>query len=68
MEKAVLQAQNEEFTWNVEYQFGNDTTKLEKVTLQDDLEDILEVLDVKLMNEKGEEVKITPKIDEQTKK
>ncbi|MBE7144707.1 isopeptide-forming domain-containing fimbrial protein [Bacillus paranthracis] len=68
VEKAVLQAQNEEFTWNVEYQFGNDTTKLEKVTLQDDLEDILEVLDVKLMNEKGEEVKITPKIDEQTKK
>ncbi|MGH1058347.1 SpaA isopeptide-forming pilin-related protein [Bacillus paranthracis] len=68
VEKTVLQAQNEEFTWNVEYQFGNDTTKLEKVTLQDDLEDILEVLDVKLMNEKGEEVKITPKIDEQTKK
>lgn len=53
---------------NVAYQFGNDTANLEKVTLQDDLEDILDILDVKLMNEKGEVVKVTPNIDKQTKK
>lgn len=68
VEKGTLQERNEEFTWNVAYQFGNDTTNLEKVTLQDDLEDILDILDVKLMNEKGEVVKVTPNIDKQTKK
>jgi len=68
VEKGTLQERNEEFTWNVEYQFGNDTANLEKVTLQDDLEDILDILDVKLMNEKGEVVKVTPNIDKQTKK
>ncbi|WP_240514649.1 isopeptide-forming domain-containing fimbrial protein [Bacillus cereus] len=68
VEKGTLQERNEEFTWNVAYQFGNDTANLEKVTLQDDLEDILDILDVKLLNEKGEVVKVTPKIDQQTKK
>ncbi|MGE7867145.1 isopeptide-forming domain-containing fimbrial protein [Bacillus paramycoides] len=68
VEKGTLQERNEEFTWNVAYQFGNDTANLEKVTLQDDLEDILDILDVKLMNEKGEVVKVTPNIDKQTKK
>ncbi|WP_429682544.1 isopeptide-forming domain-containing fimbrial protein [Bacillus pacificus] len=68
VEKGTLQDRNEEFTWNVKYQFGNDTANLEKVTLQDDLEDILDILDVKLMNEKGEVVKVTPNIDKQTKK
>ncbi|WP_433772784.1 isopeptide-forming domain-containing fimbrial protein [Bacillus wiedmannii] len=68
VEKGTLQERNEEFTWNVAYQFGNDTANLEKVTLQDDLEDILDILDVKLLNEKGEVVKVTPNIDQQTKK
>ncbi|WP_139023767.1 isopeptide-forming domain-containing fimbrial protein, partial [Bacillus cereus] len=42
VEKAILQGKDEEFTWNVDYKFGNDTAKLEKVVLQDDLEDILD--------------------------
>ncbi|MDZ5605747.1 isopeptide-forming domain-containing fimbrial protein [Bacillus pseudomycoides] len=68
VEKAKLEAKNEEFTWNVDYKFGNDTAKLEKVVLQDDLEDILDILAVKLVDAKGKPVEVTPQIDEKTKK
>ncbi|CUB53491.1 Trypsin-resistant surface T6 protein precursor [Bacillus subtilis] len=68
VEKAVLQGKNEEFTWNVDYKFGNDTAKLEKVVLQDDLEDILDILEVKLVNAQGKTIEVTPNIDEKTKR
>ncbi|WP_420685889.1 isopeptide-forming domain-containing fimbrial protein [Bacillus cereus] len=68
VEKAVLQGKNEEFTWNVDYKFGNDTAKLEKVVLQDDLEDVLDILEVKLVNVQGKTIEVTPKIDEKTKR
>ncbi|MBE5107535.1 isopeptide-forming domain-containing fimbrial protein [Bacillus thuringiensis] len=68
VEKAKLEAKNEEFTWNVDYKFGNNTAKLEKVVLQDDLEDILDILEVKLVDVKGKPIEVTPQIDEKTKK
>ncbi len=68
VEKATLQAKDEEFTWNVKYQFGTDTAKLEKVVLQDDLEDILNILEVKLVDASGKAIEVTPQIDETTKK
>ena len=68
MEKATLQSIDEEFTWHVNYHFGNDIMNLEKVVLQDDLEDILTILQVKLVNSDGEEIEVIPQIDEQLKK
>jgi len=68
VEKAKLEIENEEFIWNVDYKFGNDTTKFETVVLQDDLEDILDILEVNLSNAKGESIEVQPKIDEKTKK
>ncbi|WP_410986991.1 isopeptide-forming domain-containing fimbrial protein [Bacillus shihchuchen] len=68
VEKATLQSIDEEFTWHVNYNFGNDVMNLEKVVLQDDLEDILTILQVKLVNSDGEEIEVIPQIDEQLKK
>ncbi|KWU56081.1 cell wall anchor protein [Bacillus mycoides] len=68
VEKATLQSENEEFTWHVNYNFGNDVINLEKIVLQDDLEDILKVVQVRLINTDGEEIKVIPEIDEQSKK
>ena len=68
MEKATLQSLNEEFTWHVNYNFGNDVMNIEKVVLQDDLENILTILQVKLVNSDGEEIEVIPQIDEQLKK
>ncbi|WP_142292918.1 isopeptide-forming domain-containing fimbrial protein [Bacillus cereus] len=67
VEKAKLEAKNEEFTWNIDYKFGNDTAKLEKIVLQDDLEDILDILEVKLVDANNNPIEVTPKIDEKTK-
>ncbi|WP_139023768.1 SpaA isopeptide-forming pilin-related protein, partial [Bacillus cereus] len=44
------------------------TAKLEKVVLQDDLEDILDILEVKLVDAQGKTIEVTPKIDEKTKR
>ncbi|GAB6418209.1 hypothetical protein bcgnr5372_15970 [Bacillus luti] len=68
VEKATLQSENEEFTWHVNYHFGNDVEYLEKIVLQDDLEDILQVEQVRLVNANGEEIQVIPEIDEQSKK
>lgn len=68
VEKATLQSIDEEFTWHVNYNFGNDVMNLEKVVLQDDLEDILTILQVKLVNNDGEEIEVIPQIDKQLKK
>lgn len=68
VEKATLQSENEEFTWHVNYNFGNDVINLEKIVLQDDLEDILKVVQVRLINTDGEEIQVIPEIDEQSKK
>ncbi|OAK18137.1 cell wall anchor protein [Bacillus wiedmannii] len=68
VEKATLQSVGEEFTWHVNYNFGNDVMNLEKVVLQDDLEDVLTVLQVRLVNSDGEEIEVIPQIDEQLKK
>ena len=68
VEKATLQSENEEFTWRVNYNFGNDVINLEKIVLQDDLEDILKVVQVRLVNADGEEIQVIPEIDEQSKK
>jgi len=68
VEKATLQSENEEFTWHVNYNFGNDVAYLEKIILQDDLEDILQVEQVRLVNANGEEIQVIPEIDEQSKK
>ncbi|OQR55903.1 isopeptide-forming domain-containing fimbrial protein [Bacillus sp. CDB3] len=68
VEKATLQTKDEEFTWNVNYKFGNDVAKLGKIVLQDDVEDILDIIEVKLFNTKGEVVDVKPQIDEKTKK
>jgi len=68
VEKATLQSIDEEFTWHVNYHFGNDVMNLEKIVLQDDLEDILTTLHVKLVNSNGEEIEVKPQIDEQSKK
>lgn len=68
VEKATLQSENEEFTWRVNYNFGNDVINLEKIVLQDDLEDILKVVQVRLVNANGEEIQVIPEIDEQSKK
>ncbi|EMY4795366.1 TPA: isopeptide-forming domain-containing fimbrial protein [Bacillus pacificus] len=68
VEKATLQSENEEFTWHVNYNFGNDVAYLEKIVLQDDLEDILQVEQVRLVNANGEEIQVIPEIDEQSKK
>ncbi|WP_412678152.1 isopeptide-forming domain-containing fimbrial protein [Bacillus tropicus] len=68
VEKATLQSIDEEFTWHVNYNFGNDIMNLEKVVLRDDLEDILTILQVKLVNSDGEEIEVIPQIDEQLKK
>ncbi|MBY0598583.1 isopeptide-forming domain-containing fimbrial protein [Bacillus bingmayongensis] len=67
VEKAKLEAKNEEFTWNIDYKFGNDTAKLKKIVLQDDLEDILDILEVKLVDANNNPIEVTPKIDEKTK-
>ncbi|OTY22096.1 cell wall anchor protein [Bacillus thuringiensis serovar navarrensis] len=64
VEKATLQSENEEFTWHVNYNFGNDVINLEKIVLQD----ILKVVQVRLINTDGEEIQVIPKIDEQSKK
>ncbi|MFH7830123.1 isopeptide-forming domain-containing fimbrial protein [Bacillus luti] len=66
--KATLQSENEEFTWHVNYHFGNDVEYLERIVLQDDLEDILKVEQVRLVNANGEEIQVIPEIDEQSKK
>jgi fimbrial isopeptide formation D2 family protein/uncharacterized repeat protein (TIGR01451 family)/LPXTG-motif cell wall-anchored protein len=68
VEKATLQSEHEEFTWHVNYHFGNDVEYLEKIVLQDDLEDILQVEQVRLVNTNGEEIQVIPEIDEQSKK
>ncbi|MGE6589987.1 isopeptide-forming domain-containing fimbrial protein [Bacillus mycoides] len=68
VEKATLQSENEEFTWHVNYNFGNDVANVEKIVLQDDLEDILKVVQVRLVNVNGEEIQVIPEIDEQSKK
>lgn len=68
VEKATLQSENEEFTWHVNYNFGNDVANVETIRLQDDLEDILQVVQVKLVNANGEEIQVIPEIDEQSKK
>ncbi|WP_255294508.1 isopeptide-forming domain-containing fimbrial protein [Bacillus cereus] len=68
VEKATLQSENEEFTWHVNYHFGNDVVNLEKIVLQDNLEDILKVEQVRLVNANGEEIEGIPEIDEQSKK
>ncbi|ASZ68156.1 isopeptide-forming domain-containing fimbrial protein [Bacillus cereus] len=68
VKKATLQANNEEFTWHIDYDFGNDTARLEKVILRDDLEDILDILDVKLVDASDQVIEITPNIDKVTKK
>ncbi|MEK4408635.1 isopeptide-forming domain-containing fimbrial protein [Bacillus sp. FSL L8-0642] len=68
VEKATLQSVGEEFTWHVNYNFGNDVMNLEKVVLQDDLEDVLTVLQVRLVNSDGGEIEVIPQIDEQLKK
>ncbi|AIW85909.1 fimbrial isopeptide formation D2 domain protein [Bacillus mycoides] len=68
VEKATLQSENEEFTWHVNYNFGNDVANVEEIILQDDLEDILKVVQVRLVNADGEEVQVIPEIDEQSKK
>ncbi|EJR30638.1 MULTISPECIES: isopeptide-forming domain-containing fimbrial protein [Bacillus cereus group] len=67
VEKATLQSVGEEFTWHVNYNFGNDVMNLEKVVLQDDLEDILTILQVQLVNSDGEAIEVIPQIDEQLK-
>ena len=66
--RATLQSENEEFTWHVNYNFGNDVANVEKIVLQDDLEDILNVVQVRLVNANGEEIQVIPEIDEQSKK
>lgn len=68
VEKATLQSLGEEFTWQVNYNFGNDVMNLEKIVLQDDLEDILTIRQVQLVNSAGEEIEVIPQIDEQLKK
>ncbi|WP_235679042.1 isopeptide-forming domain-containing fimbrial protein [Bacillus mycoides] len=68
VEKATLQSEHEEFIWHVNYHFGNDVEYLEKIVLQDDLEDILQVEQVRLVNTNGEEIQVIPEIDEQSKK
>ncbi|HDR7634999.1 TPA: isopeptide-forming domain-containing fimbrial protein [Bacillus mycoides] len=68
VEKATLQSVGEEFTWHVNYNFGNDVMDLEKVVLQDDLEDILTILQVQLVNSDGEAIEVIPQIDELLKK
>ncbi|MCU5375746.1 isopeptide-forming domain-containing fimbrial protein [Bacillus cereus] len=68
VEKATLQSEKEEFTWHVNYNFGNDVANVETIILQDDLEDILQVVQVKLVNANGEEIQVIPEIDEQSKK
>ena len=68
VEKATLQSENEEFTWHVNYHFGNDVEYLDKIVLQDDLEDIFKIEQVRLVNANGEEIQVIPEIDEQSKK
>ncbi|HHT7239454.1 TPA: isopeptide-forming domain-containing fimbrial protein [Bacillus cereus] len=68
VEKATLQSEGEEFTWHVNYDFGNDVENLEKIVLQDDVEDSLTLLQVRLVSSDGEEIKVIPEIDERVKK
>nr|WP_270606251.1 isopeptide-forming domain-containing fimbrial protein [Bacillus mobilis] len=62
--KVTLQNKDEEFTWHVNYNFGDNVMNLEKVILQDDIEDVLKVLKVRLVSSGGEEIQVTPQIDE----
>lgn len=62
--KVTLQNKDEEFTWHVNYNFGDDVTNLEKVILQDDVENALKVLKVRLVSNSGEEIRAIPQIDE----
>lgn len=68
VEKATLQSENEEFTWHVNYHFGNDVANVETIILQDALENILKVEQVRLVNANGEEIQVIPEIDEKSKK
>ncbi|MCW1941694.1 isopeptide-forming domain-containing fimbrial protein [Bacillus anthracis] len=68
VEKATLLDRKEKFTWNVKYEFGNTPSAYDSIVLQDDLEDILDIVDVKVVNKKGETIKVEPKIDQILKK
>ncbi|MFD3445640.1 isopeptide-forming domain-containing fimbrial protein [Microbacteriaceae bacterium 4G12] len=68
VEHATLSSMKEKFTWNVNYEFGNAPGGYNSIVLSDDLEGVFDILDVKVMNKKGENVDVQPKIDQTSKK
>ncbi|MFD3450380.1 isopeptide-forming domain-containing fimbrial protein [Microbacteriaceae bacterium 4G12] len=68
VEHATLSSTKEKFTWNVNYEFGNAPGGYDSIVLSDDLEDVLDIVDVKVVNKKGENVNVQPKIDTTSKK
>ncbi len=52
VEKATLSNVKEKFVWNVQYEFGSSPSGYDSIVLQDDLEDVLDILDVKVINKK----------------
>lgn len=68
VEHATLSSTKEKFTWNVNYEFGNAPGGYNSIVLSDDLENVLDIVDVKVVNKKGENVNVQPKIDPTSKK
>ncbi|MCW4656303.1 isopeptide-forming domain-containing fimbrial protein [Bacillus sp. AS_5] len=65
VEKASLKTNDEEFTWSINYDFGSDTTNVERIVLKDHVESVLEILEVWLVDGNNETIKVNAKIDEQ---
>ncbi|PGX06878.1 isopeptide-forming domain-containing fimbrial protein, partial [Bacillus sp. AFS033286] len=57
VEKATLKAQNELFTYDVNYAFGNGTGTWKEARLTDELVSVLEVKGAKLVDSEGKEIK-----------
>ncbi|WP_416829260.1 isopeptide-forming domain-containing fimbrial protein [Ectobacillus polymachus] len=68
VEKATLSSTKEKFTWNVNYEFGNAPGGYNSIVLSDDLENVLDIVDVKVVNKKGENINVQPNIDPTSKK
>lgn len=52
LDEALLNSLHEEFVYDVNYNFGFDVEAKQEIAIQDDLEDILEILDTNVVNEK----------------